>query len=473
MIADSSFSSAFDDLADLFLGGGSSGAVSESSPPPASQGTIQAATRQASAAAAPAEARKPLLVEGLVLGHLPMMASLWASQYPRLCAARDDAPVALVRLDAGTARVEVFHPPIGQRTRLTERSGDHASHDQSASGRTCPDLAGAISRAAQTASRIVIYSSFTADELLFARSAAVNAMAVLTGADDASAVGAYKAIKRLATVDGRTAQSPQVIRVAVMGSDEPRADAAFHRLADAANSFLSVPIQLAGHCRQIVGGVPGTLLFDGPSAMTTQAVIEALSRPAAPCSYEPAIEPVRVASAVTVAPSPAQQFTVPSAGASVPPPARPSAHTADTVAEPSMTAADSPLPVASPQVHPPAIATAQRGVAPTGLIPLAIYCPFERAPLLAIDDAGVPQVVAAAEAGRSGESLQQLLAVSAWLWSNRELLAMVCPALRTDAKPVMHLVTDRPCDVTRLVDSDVRLHVRIPPAPRETTLALN
>ncbi|MDP1663170.1 MAG: hypothetical protein Q8L55_14735 [Phycisphaerales bacterium] len=461
MIADSSYSSAFDDLADLFLGGG--GAVSESAPASPALGTDHAADRPVLAAAPSAESWKPLLVEGLVLGHLPMMASLWASQYPRLCAAHDDAPVALVRLDAGTARVEVFHPPVaqsGERSRLAERANGHAEHNQSASGRMCPDLAGAISRAAQTASRIIIYSSFAADELLFARSATINAMAVLTGADDASAVGAYKAIKRLATVDGRTADSPQVVRVAVMGSEEPRANAAFHRLADAANSFLSVPIQLAGHCRQIVGGVPGTLLFDGPSAMTTQAVIEALSRPVMPRPIESAIEPAQPRIATPVVTQPPQ--ACPAATVTAPPTPEPSGNVEATQ-----------LPVAAQLAQLPAPAAQQRGPTPAGLTPLAIHCPFERTPILAIDSAGIPQVIAAAEAGRSAESLQQLLAVSAWLWTNRQLLAMVCPALRTDAKPVMHLVTDRPCDVTRLADSDVRLHVRIPPVAEETTLALN
>lgn len=108
-----------------------------------------------------------------------------------------------------------------------------------------------------------------------------------------------------------------------------------------------------------------------------------------------------------------------------------------------------------------------------GLTPLSIRCPFDRDPILAIDAAGIPQVITTATAGRSAEAAQQLLSVGAWFWTSRELLGMVCPSLRTDMQPILHLVTDRPTDVKRLIDSDLRLHVRLPSAATTGTLALN
>jgi hypothetical protein len=487
MIADSSLSSAFDDLADLFLGGGMDGGTPSN---PIPNGVSNGKHGASDGPVRPSGESKPMLVEGLVLGHLPMMASLWASQYPRMTAAQDNAPVALVRLDAGMARVELFHPPSDEsgRTRLgSVRNGDANGHGLPE--RPCPDLAGALSRAAQVASRVVIFSSFAADELLFARSPSVSAMAVLTGADDASAVGAYKAIKRLAGGGGD--KQTRLIRVAVMGSEERKANAAFHRLSDAAGSFLSMPIQLAGHCRQIAGGVPGTILFEGASAMTTQAVLESLARPGAVETKQPewavaAPKPETLAlssvcDAVTLPAAPtapvaaATDSLAYALGSDRAVPVRAESVEVAAIALP-MTTAVAPLP---PPTPPPVAlpvgpaAPLLQSSTPAGLTPLPIRCPFDRNPMLAIDGGGVPQVIVTADAGYSADAIQRLLSVAAWLSASRELLGMVCPTLRTDAQPVLHLVTDRPVDVKRLIDSDLRLHVRLPASGETATLPLN
>jgi len=432
MIADSSLSSAFDDLADLFLG-------SPVAQPTAGDGAVNDGASPADACKpprppAPLPAPRPVAVEGLVLGHLPMLGSLWAGQYPRMVAAAENTPVALVRLDGGSARVEVFRPPTH---RPAASAGDarlrHLGNGRQAHrDRPCPDLAGALSRAASTASRIIICSSVAGDELLLAASGTVGSMAVLTGADDASAVGAYKAIKRLAgeAASGRA----RSVSIAVMGSDEQRASAVYHRLADAAGSFLSIPLRYGGHCRQIAGGVPGAILFEGPSAMTTQAVLEALARP---MEVSPNIQPVTVADAMDSTPGVLADI--------VPPPLATAPASPPAAAVPP--SADSPVRPAAPVISP--------------------------GPLLGIDADGTPQVVAGAAPGASAAAVQSLLAVGAWLWESRELLAMVCPAMRMDAEPILHLVTDQPVDVKRLVNSKLRLHVRAEVVARSGTMALN
>lgn len=544
MIADASLSNAFDDLADLFLGGSGPAAPtsspSSSSPtqtaqpgagnhhaaaplPPAQNGA--SASRPAPLAAASFARAKPIAVEGLILGHLPMMASLWAGQYPRMAAAADNGTIALVRLDPGTARVELFHPPRHNGSSGASRIGlsgnGTSNHERSLPDRSSPDLAGALNRAAQVASRIVVYSSLSADERLLARSPVVRSMALLTGADDASAVGAYKALKRLAVLDHdhdgddetaeRSANEPRslLFRIAVMGSEESRATAAFHRLSDAAKSFLSLPIEFAGHCRQIAGGVPGTILFEGPSAMTTQAILEALSsadpqpernaagdwgRPSRPpaATTEPRPSPsgptpafIRAAqpggaptlSAQPLAAAESEQPVKPLA--LVKPPLRPHIETEAKVIPiplpPLPTHTDlssTPLDLESAP-RPPSPPPPPPAPLPSGITPLPIRCPFDRDPILAIDGDGVPQVATAAASGHSSEAAQRLLAVGAWLWTNRELLALVCPTLRVDVRPVLHLITDHPTDVNRLIDSDLRLHIRIPPAATSGTLPLN
>lgn len=476
MIADASLSSAFDDLADLFLGAGQ-----EVAPTPTADDHH---TQQGHAASeAPTAHAKPVSIEGLILGHLPMMASLWASQYPRMVAVTDNAPVAMIRLDDGAARVELFHPSTRNApSRIGADHGTSTSHHLP--DRPSPDLAGALSRAAQVASRIVIHSSVSADELLFARSGTIRSMAVLTGADDASAVGAYKAIKRLAAGGADGEPATLLFRIAVMGSDETRATAAFHRLADAAKSFLSVPIELAGHCRQIAGGVPGTILFDGPSAMTTQAVLEALARPSPPAPLALVTEPRPAGCGsdthhATLTPLHSEPLTPPNTAASPPPSVRAPDNTTSTPTAPHYSAEAAALGL-TPDTQPmPTAMPARNGhthtshPSITGLTPLPIRCPFDREPVLAIDAAGVPQIVVTAAAGQSAQATQQLLAVAAWLTASSELLGMVCPTLTADARPVLHLITDRPIDVKRLIDSEIRLHVRIPSATDSSTLALN
>ncbi|MBY0396597.1 MAG: hypothetical protein K2X91_09045, partial [Thermoleophilia bacterium] len=247
MIADASLSNAFDDLADLFLGDAVSQTPPSARSQPAPSGPIDHPD--------PRVPDRPVAVEGLVLGHLPMMGSLWASQYVRMAAAAENGPVALVRLDHGTARVELFGPTCSHVPSRASCVGDGGASDPE---RQLTELGTALARARRLARRIVVFSSLPADELLLAGSSAVRSMSLLTGADDASAVGAYKALKRLGhSADAGGAPRSVLFRVAVMGSDEQRATAAFHRLAEAARSFLALPIELAGHCRQIAGGVPG------------------------------------------------------------------------------------------------------------------------------------------------------------------------------------------------------------------------
>src|SRR5262249_33903539 len=86
----------YDALADLFLG--ENGAAR----PAASSGASEA-----SSPARPAPAAGPL-VEGLILGHLPVLASAWVQQYARQLAMDHNGPVAPLRLRAGEASLEVI-----------------------------------------------------------------------------------------------------------------------------------------------------------------------------------------------------------------------------------------------------------------------------------------------------------------------------------------------------------------------------
>jgi hypothetical protein len=92
-VTDAGFKSdAYDALQELFLGDGSG----------ARRGAM-------AASGAPAQARA-VRIEGLILGHLPVLASAWATQYARHLAATMNVPVALLRLRAGEGALDVFGP---------------------------------------------------------------------------------------------------------------------------------------------------------------------------------------------------------------------------------------------------------------------------------------------------------------------------------------------------------------------------
>lgn len=440
MIAETNSADAFDSLADMFLGGVSSPAP-DSPPktehPAASENTHteQAFTCTPSLDQTPVTAAHPI-IEGLILGHLPMMASLWAAQYVRMCTAQSGLPVGMIRLDAasGQARVELFQPSSDGAQALTLGCPAGSSLD----------LAAAIDAASHKARRIVVLATDASQEVMLAVSPRIHSMAVLTGADDASAVAAYKTIKRLAShTHERPSDAPATrFRIAVLGSDKARADALWHRLSDSAREFLDVHIEYAGHAKQIAGGVPGSLLFDGSSAMTLQAIIEGIThnRPGPADSSSPATTP-----------RPSTTDTAPM---------NETANGHYTHTAPAHT---THTPVASRLPQTPEAKPA--GTLLAGFSPLAIRCPFDAAAILAVDGSGVPQVILSAVRGNVAEATHRLVTVGAWLWSNRELLAMILPGkLNADTRPTLHLLTDKPAEARRLLDSDIRIHIVVEPS---------
>ena len=201
----------FDDLADLFL-------------TPDEEFGAEASPE--SAAAAEAMRRDGTLPEVTVAvaGHLPVSAGLWLAQLSdRL--ARDQGPTGLVRFVAGQVHVEVFRGG---------RVGEPAEPI---------DLREALEISTRLARRWIVVPESSASPGQVLR-AGRDGVLLLTGADEAAVVAAYRLIKALAEeamVEGRAIPP---ISVGVLGAGDVQVADAMTKLNRTAKAFLAMGLPL-------------------------------------------------------------------------------------------------------------------------------------------------------------------------------------------------------------------------------------
>lgn len=208
---------AYDSLADLFLGDG------ELAPEPIRPALVAQESRLGRTANNPVPD-----IEALILGHLPVLASPWVLQYARHRAAEIGEPVALLRLNSGTASVEIVGTDDVQ-------------------GAPSPKLSEAIDRAKMTARRWLIRVDET-NELALAEaltSAPPATLTLLTGADDTAVAACYRTLKSLAEAIVGAAEDMPTTRVVVMGANADAAASAGRKIRQAATTFLGLPPELA------------------------------------------------------------------------------------------------------------------------------------------------------------------------------------------------------------------------------------
>ena len=234
----------------------------------------------------PAKSSSSARIEAVLLGHLPVYAAAWVGQYARMRAAQLGGPVALLRVTGQWVRVELTGLAPQAATRFVE-TGDLMAALATATG----------SNRGQAAAHGVLLCATASDEQRLVSAPAVQDITLLTGADEASTVAAYRVIK---TIAHATAVSPhptgpaQVatntpefrpgFRLVVAGCDQPAASTIWRRLADAARTFLGLELELAGSMPQICGSEPATLLYDGPltdSIADMLEMVQSCQRPAA------------------------------------------------------------------------------------------------------------------------------------------------------------------------------------------------
>ncbi len=379
----------------------------------------------------------PVQVEALVLGHLPVMAGAWAGQYVRHVAASSVVPVAHVRLCAGRVRIELVEGAAGG-------SGGSAArpHTFVAAG----TLADAAAILRQRGARLVMHVDGE-HELTLAQTCAVGRgqrVTMLTSADEAGVVGAYRTIKSLAArVEAAQALTDStVVNVVIMGAPEPRARYVWRRLQEAAETFLGVELALAARIERIGPGRAGGVVYEGD------------------CPHGGA----ELVSLLTTGPAlarPGETEPLPSSQESRTAAARAIEHAAPTVAANPPITSHPP-----PQVAHVAIPVSLAACLP-GLTSMQARCPHAEDVELAIDRAGALHLLARYRAHEpDARVVERLHAAGCWAALHRRVLSLTVPgALFDAAAPVRHLFTDRPAEHRALFDSDVRMHLLVPVKP--------
>lgn len=374
----------------------------------------------------------------LLAGHLPVHGSPWIAQYARAAAEASGAPVALVRRRAGSCTVELFGadhaPPIPPPVRS---DGD-------------PWIPPAL---AATIARWIITGETEDDALALAEDPRISAATVLSGANDAAVVAAYRAIKALI---GRRADPALAIRLAVAGATAAEAQSMLARVQQACAAFLGRAVALGPEIARLkpAGGVT---IAQRAGATAPGALIDLVAAACPACAAaaaSPHSAPVRAPG------SPARRDPID--------------HPAPASAAPIAASAASPgaSPAAAPPAHAvPAEPTLYRHVA--GLVPLAARCPDDPGVELAVDREGVLHVLVALGGTPDDRAVERLVAVRAWAARHIELIAMAASGiLPIDARraPVAHAFTARPKEVRRLFDADIRWHALMPVAADHRTV---
>lgn len=434
-----------DALAELFLGDAPFApapmdlrgpGVAASTPPVASRHTGEpergrfegTAVRAASHTPAdePEEGRP--LVELVILGHLPVRASLWVRQYACLSARKRNETVALVRAAGGSVAIDVI---TGRDTAQIE---------------AVDDVETGVTIARHAAARVVLRVDETAEPELLER-AGLDEVTILTGADEAAVVASYRLIKTLAaSLDDRL--DPECgprLRVAVMGNPGPEIEAARQKIAKACKAFLDRPIEIldaSGRidatgtvtvCRSDETGAAehalGVLLGGTAADAARPAVPAGLRLTDTPAEDTPADQPEVVVMPRQVAvEAPAAERTAP----------------AERMAESRITRLREPL-----------------ACLVEGLRPIEARCPSAPGVELACDDDGRLHAVATDDQG-AGQAVAALLTASAWARANLALLiraesgvAMPSADPRDDHATPLHLLARRPSAARAVLDTEV------------------
>ena len=363
----------YDALADLFLGDEPDApALRLTEEHPTDDHTPPHADAPAAVSAMSAETA----VEALVLGHLPVLAGAWAAQHARSLAEETGEPVALLRLSSDTATLQL----LGVRA---EPGLEFESFAEAA-------------RHARTLCRRWVLRVDATDELDLAGSDAVTSLSLLSGADDAAVVAAYRTLKGL---DDVLPEDAPALAVRLMGASPADAETAAEKIHRVTRAFLDREIAFLPPTPQINAG-SGTTLYRGGSDGDLAAALAIITAPA----DEPAADP------------------------------------GEHLAEPD--AATDELPGDAADDH-----LAER----IGLTVLPLVCPAAPAVAFGADDAGRLHLL-----GEGAGTAEELLVAEGWARTNAPVV-LAAAGLAEDAEIVVRVLTDTPARDRGLLDSRFRV----------------
>lgn len=373
--------------------------------------------------------------EFLLPAHLPVQGGLWLVPY----ALRESLQgmAVLLRMHKDTVDVAI----VGQGEACLEGA------------RSIEDVLEAVSG---RASHWIVQPPHDAEPSALV-ACDVDRLTLLSGADQAAVVGAYRVLKGLAAASEGVIPMPK-LRLVVVGAEDRSATDAASRIVQTAHHQLSLSVEVGPPLPAM--GSSGSVIAEA-SLPRTSGVEDLLSRlrGATIGQSEPAPAPVPAEAAPSLTESmPATSPPRPPA----PVPAAPQLvqdQPESTVPEPPVhpDPVAAPKPPAPPEPAVPAVAEAPAmAAAVEGLLALAVRCPEHDHIELALDASGGLHVLADAR------DMRDAAIVVGWARRHRDLIAMACSAANfdVDRDPLQHLFTDDAVAVADLQGGDLKLHLR-------------
>lgn len=470
---------------------------------------VQPVAAAAAVARPGSEPMRDAIVECIVLGNLPVLASAWASQYVREVSAAAGRPVAFVRVQSGFASVELVGEWAGGSGPVSS-----ASHER---------LEDALKAAACLTDRWILRVD-SGQEAGLVGHALVRVVSVLTGIDEMARMAAFAAVKNLSPALP-SADGP-LLRLAVMGAGDEQSRSTGRVLAEAAEKIVNRPVQHVSCSAKIRSTRSPVSLFSGATESNSASVLAMIANivgvPSAPRAIpadarrdqpaqtapatpaEPAFTrvaahveeelaavhaPVQIETKADVRELPTDDIhqTVVMAPAAAPAPvtisipAPPPAPPAPAVPAPMRPAPaetvrpaallDEPKP--APAIAPPAAATpvqppafAEIGVLSahiTGLRSVPLQCPYAPGVELALDaHGGLHLLTRSASSASDDAAIGTLMVASSWAESHSQLLVASGLPVTLGGRPTLHLFTDEPKRSRRLLETSIRVHLLAP-----------
>jgi hypothetical protein len=389
-------------------------------------------------------------VEVVVLGHLPVRATLWARQYACARAQECNETVALIRAASGSTALDL----ICDGEPIEVKGSVH--------------LEPALDCVSANADRVILRVDEASEPELLDRPE-VEEITILTGADEAAVVASYRLIKALdASLNEHyeLGEGPS-LRLAVMGASAEQSQDACTKLRNAVETFIERPIEIAAGSGRIDAATttniyrdsiahPASHIIDGLVRAARKIPLVGIEKPEMTAETErkgeeddAAMEPLRV------------EF--PAGGVNAPEPRR---ETIPETPEPDRVEG-------SVQGSARGSTDDSRDDAPTmrdglcamipGLEPIEARCPKAPGVELALDGQGqLHLIVSDAD---TQDAMNRLLAAQSWARNNLSLLIRAEPSLampstdrNDETDPTMHLIAIDPRTVREIFDTSVRIY---------------
>ncbi len=271
-----------------------------------------------------------------------------------------------------------------------------------------------------------------------------DCVTLLSGADQAAVVGAYRLLKGLITASGSAVEIPS-IRLVIVGAEERAAGDAASRIIQTAHHQLDVQIEVGlplpamGSTSRVISQV---------SVSRTRNIVDLMS-----CLRNSFATPEDIQTT--------HRFEHPTPEHQEPVHPTPEHHTPDhqepaTVQE-SIKMVEPRVARAEPQptLESVSIPTDSYVSHVDGLVSIAPRCPEHEHIELAVDGNGCMHVLA------NAEDFRDCAIVAGWCSRHQKLIVMACGGIgiNTEESPIQHLFTDDAVSVADLHGSGVRLHL--------------